>query len=122
MFNRILSIIIFLILFAFITGCNGITKSEKFDKTKWAKYGEFGGPGRDLMAEDLFKNYKIVGLSHVRMLRLLGPPANYSDSLNTYYTLSEDNIIDPVYGKDLAIQFNKDSVIVKVAIEEWRKN
>ncbi|SRR5260221_7175446 len=102
--------------------------SEKFDKTKWAQYDEVDGPDRNLMAEDLLKNNKLVGLSHKQMLQLLGPPANYTDTfytdtLNTYYTLSEKyDMIDPVSGKDLVIKFNKDSIITSAEIKEWHKH
>jgi hypothetical protein len=97
--------------------------SEKFDKTKWTQYDEVDGPDRNLMAEDLLKNNKLVGLSHKQMLQLLGPAANYTDTLNTYYTLSEKyDMIDPVSGKDLVIKFNKDSIITSAEIKEWHKH
>jgi hypothetical protein len=97
--------------------------TEKFDKAKWAQYEEVNGPNRDLMAQDLLKNNKLVGLSHKQMLQLLGQPANYTDTLNTYYTLSEKyDMIDPVSGKDLIIKFNKDSIITSAEIKEWHKH
>lgn len=97
--------------------------SEKFDKTKWAQYNEVDGPDRNLMAEDLLKNNKLVGLSHKQMIQLLGPPANQTDTTKTYYTLSEKyDMIDPVSGKDLIIKFNKDSIITSAEIKEWHKN
>jgi hypothetical protein len=101
-----------------ITSC-----TEKFDKTKWAQYDEQDGPDRDLMADDLLKNYKLIGLSHKQMIQLLGSPANQTDTTKTYYTLSEKyDVIDPVSGKDLIIKFNKDSIITGAEIQEWHKH
>jgi hypothetical protein len=107
--------IIFLIA---LFGCG-----EKFDKTKWAEYDEVDGPDRDLMAEDLLKTHKLIGLTNKQMLKLLGPPANFTDTAKRYYVLKEEyDMIDPVSGKYLVIQFNRDSVITIAKIEEWHKH
>jgi hypothetical protein len=66
------------------------------------------------MAEDLIKTHKLIGLTNHQMLQLLGSPSNYADTTKTYYELSEEfDSIDPTSGKNLVIQFNKDSVIIK---------
>lgn len=101
-----------------ITACG-----EKFDKTKWTDFGELGGSGKVSMAEDLIKTHRLIGLNYAQMIQLLGEPANYADTDKTYYRLSEKyDMIDPVSGKDLAIKFSKDSVIVDAKIDEWHKN
>ena len=105
-------------LLPILCGC-----TEKFDKKKWADFGELGGSDKVLMAEDLIKTHKLIGLTNEQMLRLLGPPAN--DPTATWYNLKEDGEFlspDPVSGKNLTIQFNQDSVIVKAVIEEWHKH
>ena len=57
------------------------------------------------------------------MLQLLGDPANFKDTTQTFYILSEEyDMIDPVSGKDLIIKFNKDSVIIHAEIKEWNKH
>ena len=111
-----LSIIVVFALF----GCNDITRNEKFDKTKWAHYDELYGPDRDLMGEYLVKTHKLIGLTYRQMLQLLGAPANYTGTTNTYYKLAtEFDGTEPVSEKNLNIQFNKDSVIISVEIKEW---
>src|ERR1700678_310692 len=99
MLKKALFIITFFTLFA-LFGCG-----EKFDKTKWAEYDELDGPDRDLMAEDLLKTHKLIGLTNKQMLQLLGPPANFTDTPKRYYVLKEEyDMIDPVSGKYLVIQ------------------
>jgi len=115
----VLSAIMAFVLF----GCNDITKSEKFDQEVWKEHTEVDGPDRDLMAEDLLKTHKLVGLTNKQMLQLLGSPSNFDDTTKIYYELAtEYDMIDPVSGKNLVIQFNKDSVIISAKIEEWHKH
>lgn len=96
---------------------------EKFDKTKWAGDDAIGGPEKVLMAEDLIKTNKLMGISHKQMLQLLGVPANYTDTTKTYYELLQEfDSIDPVFGKNLIITFNKDSIITDAEIKEWHKH
>jgi len=104
-------------------GCNDISRKEKFDSEKWKQYIGFDSPNRDLMAEDLLASHKLIGLSHNRMLQLLGDPTNYGDSTKTWYELSQEfDSIDPIAGKDLVITFNKDSIITNATIREWHKH
>jgi hypothetical protein len=118
MLNKSLFVIAGFSLIIIISSC-----TEKFDKAKWAQYEEVDGPNRDLMAEDLLKNHKLIGLSHKQMILLLGSPANQTDTTNIYYALSEKyDMIDPVSGKDLIIKFNKDSIITSAEIKEWHKH
>jgi len=104
-------------------GCNDISRKEKFDSEKWKQYIGFDSPNRDLMAEDLLASHKLIGLSHNRMLQLLGDPTNYGDSTKTWYELSQEfDSIDPIAGKDLVITFNTDSIITNATIREWHKH
>jgi hypothetical protein len=123
MLNKFPLVIPLILLCTFISSCNDITRSEKFDSVKWKQYNEVDGPDRDLMAEDLLKNYKLIGLSNRQMLQLLGAPANYTDTTKTYYVLTEEyDSIDPVSGKNLIITFSKDSIITHAQIKEWHKH
>ena len=104
-------------------GCNDITRREKFNKELWDQYGSFDGPERDLMAEDLIKTHRLIGLTNKQMLQLLGSPSNLGDTTKTSYELSQEfDSIDPISGKNLVIQFKKDSVITSASIEEWHKH
>ena len=123
MLKTIPFMIISIILLAFIISCNDITKREKFNSEKWKQYDGFDGPDRDLMAEDLTKTHRLIGLTNHQMLQLLGSPSNFGDTTKTCYELSEEfDSIDPVSGKNLVITFNKDSIIAKAKIEEWHKH
>jgi len=123
MLNKISFVITLFLLIASINSCNGITRSEKFDQEKWKQYSEVDGPDRDLMAEDLIKNNKLMGLSSKQMRQLLGPPANFADTTETCYILTEEfDMIDPISGKNLIIKFNKDSIITHAEIQEWHKH
>jgi hypothetical protein len=106
-----------IVFLSLLFGC-----TEKFDKTKWVDDDAIGGPEKVLMAEDLIKTNKLIGLTNKQMLKLLGPPANYTDTTKTYYELSQEfDSIDPVSGKNLIITFNKDSII-NAEIIKWHKH
>jgi hypothetical protein len=123
MLDRFLVIVTLILLCEFLSGCNDITRSEKFDRERWKEYSEVDGPNRDLMANDLLKTHKLVGLTNKQMLQLLGSPSNFSDTTKTYYELAtEFDEIDPISGKNLVITFNKDSVITSAVIKEWHKH
>jgi hypothetical protein len=120
--SELLYVLSIIVVFA-ILGCNDISRSEKFDQKIWKQYSEVDGPDRDLMAEDLLKTHKLIGLTNKQMLQLLGPPEN--DTTSTWYGLEQEGEFlspDPVSGKNLVIQFNKDSVITSAKIEEWHKH
>jgi len=97
--------------------------TKAFNKKEWAEdVGELGGSDKVLMAEDLVKSHQLLGVNNRQLIQLLGSPTNYTDTTKTCYTLSEKyDMIDPISGKDLVIQFNKDSVIISAKIEEWHK-
>ena len=120
--SELLYVLSIIVVFA-ILGCNDISRSEKFDQKIWKQYSEVDGPDRDLMAEDLIKTHRLIGLTNKQMLQLLGSPSNFGDTTKICYELSQEfDSIDPISGKNLVIQFNKDSVIVKAFIEEWHKH
>ena len=105
----------------FLLAVSACTKS--FDKKEWADFGELGSSDKVLMAEDLLKTNKLIGLTNKQLHELLGPPAN--DTTATWYNLKENGEFlspDPASGKNLVIQFNKDSVIISAKIEEWHKH
>ena len=118
--RRIQIITIFLLSILFLFSCH----KKKFNSEYWTEYGAADGPSgseRLDMAEDLVKSRRLIGLNTKQMLKLLGPPLN--DSTSTWYRLQENyDIIDPVSGSYLQINFNKDSIIKKASIIKWHKH
>lgn len=113
--------LLYIACLVFLFALSGCTKA--FNKKEWADFDALGGSDKVLMAEDLIKTNKLLGLTNKQMLELLGPPAN--DTTATWYNLKEDGEFlspDPASGKNLVIQFNKDSVIISAKIEEWHKH
>jgi len=114
--------IIFVTLFSifFALGCQ--KTNVTFNSAKWKQHDWVESPGRNLMADDLVASHKLIGLSHQKMLALLGPPSPIVDTKDTYYELSQKyEGADPVSGRDLIITFNKDSVITNARIKVWHK-
>jgi hypothetical protein len=112
--SRLLNIILLLIAVVF-TGCKG-----KFNKIDWEAKGDPGFPDKDYMVDDLLTNYKLKGLSYKQVLQLLGQPSGKDSTGIFYETLLEYSGIDPGHGKNLVIEFNKDSLVTKAYIDEWK--
>lgn len=119
MLNKGSRIFISLILSLIVIGCNDISK--KFKRSEWLERTQFDGPDRDDMAKDLLKNYKMVGSPYNKIVELLGRP-NGKNSSEIFYELSEDfgDDMDPISGKNLILQFNKDSIVTKAIIKDWK--
>jgi hypothetical protein len=107
-----------LILVAFIS-CQ-----QKFDPVKWQtkEYPEAPPESRKSMLKDLLHNYRLEQLNESRITDLLGKP-DWGDSNSITYKIVEDygSDIDPVYTKNLDIEFNEDKSVKKVSVEEWKK-
>ncbi|WP_295711628.1 hypothetical protein [Mucilaginibacter sp.] len=121
-FKKVILILSMAMLSVF--GCRRLTGKVPFYKEKWLEREDWDYPRRDEMIDDLIKNHKLKGLRYKQMIELLGEPqGNTQDSIGVYYQIVEDfgSDIDPVYTKNLSVEFNKDSIINKVTIEEWKK-
>ena len=98
---------------------------QKFDKTKWAEVADLMTfPNRKNMIDDLVQNYQLKGKTYQELTELLGRPQSRLDStLQVYYDIDIDYgfDIDPVYTKTLSIQFDKDTVVRKYEVQEWKK-
>lgn len=74
------------------------------------------------MINDLILNHKLVGLNKIEVIELLGEPENYSnaDANSIYYNIVTDYgfDIDPVYIKNLKIEFNQSEQVLSYKIEE----
>jgi hypothetical protein len=77
---------------------------------------------RDDMVDDLLKSHRLVGLSYHQLIQLLGEPSGKDSTSVSYEVKVKYDMIDPVYLKDLLFNFNKDSIITKAEIKEWKKN
>ena len=103
-----------------IFGCNS---QVKFDKIKWTtkEYPEAPPEQRERMIKDLTTNYKLVGMSRMKVIDLLGEPDGTDDSTFFYdITVDYGSDIDPVAGKNLELYFNSDSVVNSVKVREWK--
>ncbi len=96
---------------------------KKFDKALWQQRGDLGiYPERTKMLNDLLKNNNLKGLTYKQVINLLGIPEKYADGYPNIitYNIEEDYRwdIDPVYIKNLDIEFNSDSVVTEISIRE----
>jgi hypothetical protein len=98
---------------------------QKFDKAKWAEVADLMTfPNRKYMIDDLMQNYQLKGKTYRELVDLLDKPQKKLDSsLRVYYDIDVDygTDIDPVYTKILSIEFDKDTVVRHVEVQEWRK-
>ncbi|WP_298393071.1 hypothetical protein [Flavobacterium sp.] len=76
------------------------------------------------MINDLTLNHKLIGLSKIELVELLGEPENYSnvEPNSIYYNIVTDYgfDIDPVYIKNLKIEFNQSNQVKSFKIEETK--
>ncbi len=99
-------------------------RHEKFNKTEWTQKDDsaFPPPYRDLMLNDLLKNYQLIGLHFSEIVELLGNPDSKEDSVATYCIAIEyGGDTDPVYEKSLNLISDKDSIIRSVNTKIWNK-
>ena len=76
------------------------------------------------MIDDLVENYQLRGKTYHELVQLLGPPQSEFDStLRVHYDIDVDygSDIDPVYTKSLSIEFDKDTIVKKIEMQEWKK-
>jgi hypothetical protein len=109
--NYINLLIIVLLLFNIFASCKN---DIKFEKSGWTERESEGAyPYRAKMLNDLITNYRLTGLSHRQIINLMGEPENYinKDSSIYYEIVVKFRSIDPVYRKNLEIQFDRDSLV-----------
>jgi hypothetical protein len=117
-------IVLLLMSLLVLQGCREVVFKQHFDKQKWDEKEDWDYPVRNSMVDDLIKNHKIKGLKYKQLIALLNEPQGRgADSLSVYYQIVMDFgwDIDPVYTKNLEVSFNKDSVVNKITIKEWKK-
>jgi uncharacterized membrane protein len=105
--------IIFLSLNLLLLSCD---HNIKFEKSGWLETDDPDGyANRENMLNDLISNHKLKGLKYSEIIDLLGPPENYenknSNIISYNIVLDFGHDIDPVYTKDLDLEFSKDSIV-----------
>jgi hypothetical protein len=111
-----LLLLIFLPLLLIGFGCK-----QKFNRTGWDNGDGLYYPERDAMLDNLLKEHPLKGLKYQEMVALLGKPRE-NDSVSVYYNVKvKFDPVNPIYAKDLVCYFNKDSVITRITIKEWKK-
>ncbi len=114
----------FKIVFILIIICFSCKNEIKFNKVDWLKSSDGFYLNRDKMINDLTLNHKLIGLSKIELVELLGEPENYSnvEPNSIYYNIVTDYgfDIDPVYIKNLKIEFNQSNQVKSFKIEETK--
>jgi len=102
------------------------TKEQtKFNQRQWNTPDEIDYNHRELMIEDLSKNYLKQGMKFTDAENLLGKNQlrNESDSLQLQYEIYTyyGSDIDPIKTKTLMINFSADSTLTNIRIDHWEK-
>jgi hypothetical protein len=95
---------------------------QKFNKRLWEYRDDLGMyPYRKGMLDDVLKTVTIKGRSYSQIVSSLGESTGLQDG-KLYYNIVIDygSDIDPVYGKDLIILFNNNSIATGYEVKEWR--
>ncbi len=100
-----------------------------FDSELWIEDGNEGGypEKRELMLDDLLKNYHLKGKTYQEIQHLLGRDLSGNDDMDDrilqYNVITDFRWnIDPMYTKDLFIYFSKDSVVTGYKVKEWDRD
>ena len=99
-------------------------KETNFDKTKWNKRIDGFYLYRENMVQDLMKNHLEKEMKLSKVIDLLGKPENYQnkrDNEITYEIMVDyGRNIDPKEGKELYIEFDKDSTVTNFKLKHWK--
>jgi hypothetical protein len=114
-----------LIILFFLLNLVSCTKQEiKFDKDSWNDRDDIFYKNRELMASDLTKNHLKSGMKYSEVISFLGQPENIQSPKDgeIIYELQVEygSDIDPISGKNLILNFSKDSILSKYKIEDWK--
>ena len=119
---RTLNKILLLIIITQLSGC-GIKEME-FDKSKWNERFDGFYEYRENMVQDLMENHLEKGMEFKKVIELLGEPGNYQNKKEneiTYEIMVDYGWnIDPIEGKELYIEFDKDSMVTDFKLKHWK--
>lgn len=118
--NLYLSFLIIILIFA---SCK--QEQTKFNQSQWNTPDDIDYNHRELMIEDLSKNYLTHGMKLVDTEKLLGKNQlnDEKDSLQLQYEIYTyyGSDIDPIETKTLIINFSADSTLTNIWINHWGK-
>ncbi|WP_100616387.1 hypothetical protein [Confluentibacter citreus] len=99
-------------------------KEIEFDQEKWSENFDGIYKHRENMVKDLMQNHLKKGIEYKKIIELLGEPENYHNKKanEIIYEIMVDYgwNIDPVKGKKLHLEFDKDSIITSIELEHWK--
>ncbi len=95
----------------------------EFEKSKWNKSLDGFYEYRENMIQDVMENRLKKGMKLNKVIELLGEPRNYQNKNNheIYEIMVNYGLnIDPMEGKELHIEFDKDSTIIDYKLKYWK--
>jgi len=99
-------------------------KEKEFDKSKWNERFDGFYEYRDNMVQDLMDNHLTKGMDLNEVIELIGAPGNYQNEKPneiTYEIMVDYGWnIDPMEGKELYIEYDKDSIVTDFRLEHWK--
>lgn len=113
--------LIYILIIVLLTSCS--KPQIEFDKEKWNEREDMFYANREKMVKDLMNNHLKKGMTSKEVVNLLGSSDNYQNiPENTIvYEITVDYgwNIDPQKGKTLYIEFDEDSIIKDIKLQEW---
>ena len=95
----------------------------EFDKSKWNERFDGFYEYRENMVEDLMQNHLKKGTDYKKVVELLGEPVdsqnNKTNEISYEIMVDYGWNIDPMEGKVLYLEFEKDSTLIKSRLEHW---
>jgi|SRR5690554_6559549 len=114
--------IFLLIVITLLSSCG--VKDMEFEKSKWNERFDGFYEYRENMVQDLMENHLHKGMDLKKVVELLGEPDNSQNRRENeiIYEIMVDYgwNIDPMEGKELYIEFDKDSTITDYRVEHWK--
>lgn len=113
----------FLIIILIFVSCK--QEQIKFNRSRWNTRNDIDYNHRELMIEDLSKNYLKPGMKFTETEKLLGinKLSEERDSLQLQYEIYTNfgSDIDPIETKSLIVNFNSDSTLTSIRVDHWKK-
>ncbi len=95
----------------------------EFDKSKWNERFDGFYEYRENMVKDLMQNHLKKGMEYRTVVELLGEPVdsenNKTNEISYEIMVDYGWNIDPMEGKILYLEFEKDSTLIKSRLEHW---
>ncbi|MGQ7944221.1 hypothetical protein [Flavobacterium sp. WC2509] len=115
----------FLVIILIFVSCKQEQEEIKFNQSRWNTRNDIDYNHRELMIEDLSKNYLKPGMKFTETERLLGKNqlSEEKDSLQLRYEIYTDygSDIAPIETKTLIVSFNSDSTLTSIRVDHWEK-